>query len=439
MSDTDSDSSAERSPFAPLRFAGTDDQEQLEAVPPSPLAEARACPELQAILATSVFDCVEDLAAATADGDAALWPPHARYYRRVVLGVLQRGVRQALSALEGRRELEQAALRRTLASQRSAAAAAGALKRRRGDRAAAPAAEDASRAVAIEALLRLAWRWIHPGSLAATLLTEGEGLSGASLADARTSLESGARDVLGSMEPAGLRRTVGGLERLAAWACSPLAGRLLPSASGSLGELAVARFLERRRAEAGPAAVGESWRCLDFANRRLRTAFVLPVKPRPAAGAAVRLPSAVQAAAAPPEALRVLEEFAVQAPADYRRALSALVGPVMFGTWLRLAHLQRSVLLELSSDQLRGLCLRGKSPGDGGIRHAFEWSLPRFGVTGADLGVRLWQHWTGACKRHGKRGFAESSSVMPASRSGTRPSRRTGGRCSRRLSKILRN
>ena len=57
-SGSSSESSPPRSPLPPLRLGGGEVDEQAALEPPSPLAEARACPELDGLLAASGFELV---------------------------------------------------------------------------------------------------------------------------------------------------------------------------------------------------------------------------------------------------------------------------------------------------------------------------------------------------------------------------------------------
>ena len=62
---------------------------------------------------------------------------------------------------------------------------------------------------------------------------------------------------------------------------------------------------------------------------------------------------------------------------------------------LRFAHVQRSRIVAMTDDMISGLASRGKKRVHG-RRRPLEWSAPRFGLTGVDIGARLQAYLTRA-------------------------------------------
>ena len=58
----------------------------------------------------------------------------------------------------------------------------------------------------------------------------------------------------------------------------------------------------------------------------------------------------------------------------------------------RPGHGARSYCTEIDACVVRLICTRGKRS-----RRAYRWVIPRYGVTGLDVGKRIWDSWLAAC------------------------------------------
>ena len=56
-------------------------------------------------------------------------------------------------------------------------------------------------------------------------------------------------------------------------------------------------------------------------------------------------------------------------------------------TCMRARHVQQSVLVSLSTHCLRAVCALGKN------KPGFPWIMPRYSVTGVDVGRQMWEVW----------------------------------------------
>ena len=63
---------------------------------------------------------------------------------------------------------------------------------------------------------------------------------------------------------------------------------------------------------------------------------------------------------------------------------------------LRIAHMQRSILLKLTSVVLYRSCFKGKHG------NAFTWVAPRYGLTSFDAGGAMFKHWLQLSQKHGR-------------------------------------
>ena len=145
-----------------------------------------------------------------------------------------------------------------------------------------------------------------------------------------------------------------------------------------------------------PATPGQLWAGLAWLAKYLGLPVPLPQDDRPPptskSGKAVEL---TQAPPADPCIIHALEEWLGRE----RRPgpLTGVVLGVLVG-WLaclRFAHIQRSIPLWISDVALGGWCFKGKG------KAGYRWSMPRFGLSGLDIGMMVWSSWQDSCRRAG--------------------------------------
>ena len=315
---------------------------------------------LQAVAAAGLA-CPVEWAFAVDDDAARFLAARARSWR-TALRANAKAAHFSAGVAVVRVEQEERAPTRRLPPQPPSAALAKRPRRcsqlQRGDTKAAPEGEQAALEKNVADLLKEAWAWTGPGTLQAQLEEDTR--------EERDLLEMSLRWALEAIEPATLRTALLGWTKWQTWARTPLGGRVSGARCHTASRLQIERFFASMRLKGGSTAVAGVWRSLRFVNRHMGATLDLPPRvPRPPSTKVV-LPSSGQAPAAPPQIFLELEAVAtVGEPLNFRTQV-AETALTMLGTWMRYRHLQRSVPTKLTTANLAGICLRGKSGSAGG-------------------------------------------------------------------------
>ena len=242
----------------------------------------------------------------------------------------------------------------------------------------AGAAVDAKEASKVEASVVFLWNLFLALGEAGAMHKDFVALSPASKVGFKDMVSAGFRECPLSM----LRAACGVLRRWRAWAT------LAEDACASPSAILVALWLRSLRSR-GPTAAHGTLATLVWLEDHigLRAHSRAPL---------VRQQAAVGGGHVPDQAIHLrvrvwafLEELA-STPNPFVRAV-ALAWLLCTAGALRFAHLQRSTLLRMTDCGMFFRASRGKTRTQG-VRKPFEWTVPRLGLTGLDLGAQLEKH-----------------------------------------------
>ncbi len=158
-------------------------------------------------------------------------------------------------------------------------------------------------------------------------------------------------------------------------------------------EVLMSSFIQDRPAATGPLT---AWNRLDWVRRHLQIELPMSAVPKPGrqeTTSSGKVQAAEQAVAVPPEYLVAYEEVLrrMEEAGDWRRVAVAAGLQVGYVS-VRPVHVGRSAFESEGSIVFWLEAYRGKGKRQG-TRRPFKWAMPRFGLTGIDIGGIIHRVW----------------------------------------------
>ena len=100
-----------------------------------------------------------------------------------------------------------------------------------------------------------------------------------------------------------------------------------------------------------------------------------------------------QRVASDPEVHVHLDRVFSQLPDTDPAKIVVAVVQLLWMSVLRFQHMQRSMPIKITANFIFGVCWKGKG------KPGYRWACPRFGPSGADVGMFVWQQWQNLARR----------------------------------------
>ena len=132
---------------------------------------------------------------------------------------------------------------------------------------------------------------------------------------------------------------------------------------------------------------------LRWISAHLGSPVQLDISDRPASQPADGGLAPEQRVASDPEVHVHLDRVFSQLPDTDPAKIVVAVVQLLWMSVLRFQHMQRSMPIKITANFIFGVCWKGKG------KPGYRWACPRFGPSGADVGMFIWQRWQDLARR----------------------------------------